>query len=151
MVCLASPLNPNSSYFNEDPEVFPTQDTCWRPIIEKIRKHRGFNDIRTSRTIELAGQSNSLIAEARKILLSEPSGFVLAGFEHLTRALKSFLLPLALYDGLIDLKQAVGAAQLESDIQARKWGSVEDHHDLQRSQLNKSAQLGYLFLCSPRI
>lgn len=83
--------------------------------------------------------------KAHQILLDELDSFKLAGFEHLTRSLKSFLLPLALLDGLIDANAAIEAALLEPELQTSLWGSLDDHV-LQRSVIRKNTLLGKLLM-----
>lgn len=90
-----------------------------------------------------------IVSKCRTILSTELNAFQLAGFEHLTRLFKSLILPIGLLDGALPLEEALQAALAESESQAEKWGTIQDHHPLQLSQMRKSALLGHLLMTAP--
>lgn len=120
----------------------------WKPIINQVQQARKFPTIKTSDSLSLLKQDPEIIDRASNILASEFGPFSLAGFELLTRTLKSFILPLAVFDEVITPDTAVDAGLLESELQASKYGIVADHHELQRSQVTRDTFLGLVFLTS---
>lgn len=134
------------SYVDPNPEVKDQLDSNWSAIIKKL-DIVGFPDpINLTTSFVPPKQSAANIAKAILFLENIKDPFQLAGFEHLTRTFKSFLLPLALFHDLISVKEAIDAANLELSIQSERWGVLEDHHLLNKTQMSKNASLGHVFL-----
>ncbi|PJF17605.1 WEE protein kinase [Paramicrosporidium saccamoebae] len=126
-------------YYDPNPEIGSKLRDSWMPITDLISACGKLGNIQTTDSLSSMRQHDDSIQKAQMLLKDHFSGFSLAGFEHLVRTFKSFLLPFALFQKLISFDSALNAAQLESEIQARKWGLIEDHHVLQQSQIRKNA------------
>lgn len=136
------------SYFDPDPETLALQRAAWLPIISSIKNQYGLESLHTTERLASMRQPDAVTSTARTIL-SDLAPFQLAGFEQLTREFKSLLLPLALHADLITVEAAASAALLESETQSQKWGSIDEFHALQQSQMRRNASLGYLLLKTP--
>ncbi|KAN0063297.1 ATP synthase mitochondrial F1 complex assembly factor 2 [Thecaphora frezii] len=70
-------------------------------------------------------------------LLDTLDAFELAAFERAVLTTKSFLIPVALLSGHLDVEQAAQAAEVEVASQIQRWGEVEDSHDVDTSDLRR--------------
>jgi len=73
-------------------------------------------------------------------LVETLTSFQTAGFERAVLASKSFLTGLALVCGRLSVEDAARGASLETKYQTRRWGEVEDTHDVDHADLRQ--QLG---------
>lgn len=139
------------SYNSPEADTASKQKELWLPLIKKIESH--FNlpkGIRTSEAITAIEQDKENIDLFLDFVTNNMDSFRLAGFEGLVRLFKSFLIPCALSENLISFSDAFKAANLEAQIQADKWGSIEDCHGFHLSQQNVDASLAMIFLTTPK-
>lgn len=66
--------------------------------------------------------------------------------ESMTRSTKSALLSIAFQQNLVALDQLQEAATLESDLQERKWGTIDEVHSIQKASLLRSVSVAALLI-----
>jgi len=70
--------------------------------------------------------------------------------ERATYTTKSFLISLALVEGELSVDQAADASRVEVLSQIKRWGEVEDSHDVDHHEIRQSLGSAAALLVSSR-
>lgn len=114
------------------------QAQYWNPIIEWINKKYGLKIVTTDGILRIK-QTPETITKFREIIEAYDS-YKLAAFEKAVLRSKSFMIGLALVEREISVEFATNAALVETIFQQKRWGEVEDSHDVDKEDMKR--QLG---------
>jgi len=119
------------------PALVELQKERWDPVLEWAR---GTYNIEIRTTEDLTLHQPEATTTALKEVLSSMDVWELTAMERTTYTTKSFLIGLALVKGHLSAEAASVAARVEVLSQIRRWGEVEDSHDVDQQDIRR--QLG---------
>eukprot|EP00111_Clytia_hemisphaerica_P018206 TCONS_00053835-protein len=104
------------------------QDKEWKPIRDWFSKTFEVEVNASSNLFNLC-QSDETVERLEEYLL-KMNYWQINGLQSGIDAIKSFILPLAVFHGHISVERAVYLSRLESEYQSEKWGKFEGSHDI---------------------
>ncbi|EMD34503.1 hypothetical protein CERSUDRAFT_125608 [Gelatoporia subvermispora B] len=126
-------------YHESEPDALVTlQEAHWKPLLEWACSEFGV-DIQTSDSLLFTSQPPETLQKFDKVM-AEFDQWEMAAIERATYTSKSFLIALALVKGRISAEDAALASHVEVNSQIKRWGEVEDSHDVDHHDVRR--QLG---------
>lgn len=110
------------------------QQARWDHAIKHFTQNYGNLEILDSDTLR-SPNHHSHAYERAKARLEELNDFQLTAVHELAKGCKSLVVPLALLDRKITVKEAFKAVRVEEDHQIGNWGLVEGAHDVEHESL----------------
>ncbi|KAI9218579.1 hypothetical protein BC828DRAFT_388234 [Blastocladiella britannica] len=124
-------------YLQEHPQVLvDLQETHWVPLVDWARKRFGV-ELRTTTSLLAPAQPAATTATLRAHVETY-SPLQLSAFERAVLTSKSFVIGLALVEGAVSAEEATAAASVEVQAQIDVYGEVEDAHDVDREDLQRT-------------
>ncbi|TDL27571.1 ATP12-domain-containing protein [Rickenella mellea] len=116
-------------FHNDEPPVLAQlQENSWSPVLSWTREEFDV-EVLVFRSLLNSGQP-AATKEALKNVLESFDEWQIAGMERATYVTKSFIIALALVKGRLSVEDAAQAAHVEVNSQIKRWGEVEDTHDV---------------------
>lgn len=123
-------------YFAEDEALYARQCESWEPILRAIEAHYGETLVRTQGIMPVAQPAFWRTQAAGELQAYDDAALV--AFATLVTNLGSVLLALAVTHALIDMPQALAAAQLDEEYQQSEWGEDTDIAKILREKADKA-------------
>jgi ATP synthase F1 complex assembly factor 2 len=106
----------------------------WTPAVEHFMAGYGKLEILDSDTLRMPLHHHSAMTNAKE-RLEALCDLKLTAMHQLAQGCKSLVIPIALADRRITVKEAYDAARAEEDHQIHNWGLVEGAHDIDAENL----------------
>lgn len=118
-------------------------DDHWEPVVKNYCAMTGEHLV-TARNL-FQRQEQDVFTNSRNFI-QDFDAWKTVALELSTKSLKSFILWLLWIQGKIKDEQVIDLALLETTMQVKKWGIIEDEHTLERKRLLLTQRLATLLL-----